>query len=156
MDICQLKLLLGFYVKFLATCNSGHTVSIESSRTIGSGQKKVPYVNILMIVLTFLCGLHFDKIKVTYYYVVPFLIWEMFQSFFIMAGIQSISSSTYYRYLKKIVYPVTWTFWLMHQAQNISSMIVSTSMVLSVDSVVVSIVTACWKYVMCHVSKNVI
>ena len=34
--------------------------------------------------------------------------------------ILSISESTFYRYLNKLLYPVIWTYWLMDQARNIA------------------------------------
>ena len=46
------------------------------------------------------------------------------QAFFDRSNILSISASTYYRHLKKLVYPVIWTYWLMEQARNIEEVMV--------------------------------
>ena len=46
------------------TCNSGHRECWASSKTVGTGKEAVPIINLLIIVYTFLSGLHFDQLKV--------------------------------------------------------------------------------------------
>jgi len=64
----------------------------------------MPYINLLIILYSFMTGHGFDKLK----------------AFFDRCHILSVSSSTYYRYLKKLVYPVIWSFWLIDQARNLA------------------------------------
>ena len=45
-------------------CNKGHDETWASSKNVGVGRLSVPYVNILLIVYTFLTGLQFDRLKV--------------------------------------------------------------------------------------------
>ena len=54
----------GAAVQVKMTCNSGHNESWASSYNVGSGRWSMPYVNILLIVYTFMAGLHFDQLKV--------------------------------------------------------------------------------------------
>ena len=46
------------------TCNSGHEEKWTSSSNVGEGSRSMPYVNVLLIVYTFMAGLHFDRLKV--------------------------------------------------------------------------------------------
>ena len=46
---------------------------------------------------------------------------HLFQSLFILLRVPSVSASTYYRYLKKVVYPVTYFYWLRQQSEIIQS-----------------------------------
>jgi len=91
------------------TCNSGHKETWASSSIVGRGKWSMPSINLLIIVYTFVTGLRFDQLK----------------AFFDRCNILTISSSTYYRHLKKLVYPVIWTYWLMEQARNIKEVMES-------------------------------
>ena len=46
------------------TCNSGHKESWASSRNVGQGKWTMPYMNLLIILYSFMTGLGFDKLKV--------------------------------------------------------------------------------------------
>ena len=63
-------------------------------------------INLSIICYSFLCGLH----------------WDQLHSFFTKCGISLVSESTFYRYLKNLVYPVTYDFWLRDQASIINDL----------------------------------
>lgn len=59
-------IIVGACVDVKMTCNSGHIEFWQSCKKVGTGRQSMPYVNLIMIVFTFLCGLHFDKVKVSF------------------------------------------------------------------------------------------
>ena len=71
---------------------------------MSKGKCKVPEINLDLIVYSFLSGLEYDPLK----------------AFFDQCNVLYPSASTYYRYLQKYVYPVTWCFWLSHKEDNIN------------------------------------
>ena len=85
-------------------CNDGHCERWCNSASIGIGRYKIYLINLSIIVYSFLSGLH----------------WQQLQSFFSKCGINLVSESTFYRYLKKFVYPVVYDFWLRDQASSIN------------------------------------
>ena len=119
-------IFIGAAVTVSLTCNSGHKESWASSTNVGSGKWTMPSVNLLLIVYTFLTGLHFDQLKVHILIILSVVYIVTVQAFFDRCNILSISASTYYRHLKKLVYPVIWTYWLMEQARNIEEVMVIT------------------------------
>ena len=46
------------------------------------------------------------------------------QAFLDHCRILFISPSTYYRYLKKLLYPVIWTYWKVEQAKTLTDIMV--------------------------------
>ena len=44
------------------------------------------------------------------------------QDFFDLLNVPKVSASTFYRYLKKVVYPVTYCYWLQQQAEIITEL----------------------------------
>ena len=56
----------GAAVNVKLRCNSGHDETWASSPSVGSGRWTMPYVNVLLILYTFLTGLHFDQLKVKF------------------------------------------------------------------------------------------
>ena len=57
-------IILGAAVNVKMTCNSGHKESWASSRNVGQGKWTMPYINLLIILYSFMTGLGFDKLKV--------------------------------------------------------------------------------------------
>ena len=101
----------------------GHEGTWSSSRNIGGGRESTPYINILLIAYSFMCGLHFDQLKVTNSMLLCVLKYS-FQAFCDRCNILFVSSTTFYRFKRKVLYPVIWCFWLMHQAQNLAEIMV--------------------------------
>ena len=56
-------IILGAAVTVKMTCNSGHKESWASSRNVGQGKWTMPYINLLIILYSFMTGLGFDKLK---------------------------------------------------------------------------------------------
>ena len=52
------------------------------------------------------------------------IVHTIIQAFCDCCNILFISPSTYYRYLKKVLYPVIWCYWLMHQAATLADIMV--------------------------------
>ena len=52
------------------------------------------------------------------------LFMSFFKAFCDRCNILFISSTTFYRFKRKLLYPVIWCYWLMHQAQNLAEMMV--------------------------------
>ena len=101
-------------------CNSGHEEEWSSSQNIGTGREATPYINVLIIVYAFLTGLHFDQLKV-YIFLLDLKIYDViYQAFCDRCKIVFVSSTTFYRLKKKLLYPVIWSYWLIHQAQNLA------------------------------------
>ena len=89
-------------------CNAGHEEVWYSSKSVGDGRGSMPYINILLAVHIFMTGLQFDKVK----------------AFFKHCNILFISAPTYYTFMKSRLYPVIWSFWLLHQARNLATIMV--------------------------------
>jgi len=84
-------------------CDSGHQNHWSNSQKIEHKKKKVPILNIKLTVYLYLSGLSF----------------QVFKAFCIKMDIVMFSTTTWYRYLNSLVYPVIYTFWVKHQASNI-------------------------------------
>ena len=95
--------ILGSAYTFEMQCNDGHSERWCNSASIGIGNYKLYLINLSIILYSFLCGLH----------------WDQLQRFFTKCGIDLVSDSTFYRYLKKFIYPVVYDFWLRDQASTI-------------------------------------
>ena len=80
----------------------------------------MPYINLLLIVYTFMAGLQFNPLKVDIVITMSCSCRSNIQAMFEACRIVSVSESTFYRYLNKLLYPVIWTYWLMDQARNIA------------------------------------
>ena len=98
--------ILGSVFTFKIICNEGHHEEFCNSTSIGLGRYKLYLINLSIICYSFLCGLH----------------WDQLHSFFTKCGISLVSESTFYRYLKNLVYPVTYNFWLRDQASIINDL----------------------------------
>ena len=55
----------GAAVNIKMTCNKGHQETWSNSKTVGKGKKSMPIINLLLIVYTFLSGLHFNQLQVS-------------------------------------------------------------------------------------------
>ena len=117
------SILPGAAVKIKMTCNSGHEESWSTSKNVGKGRWTMPYINLLLILHSFMAGLSFDPLKVCISILVLFCISKS-QALFSRCKILFISSSTFYRYLTKLLYPIIWTYWLMDQSRNVASIMV--------------------------------
>ena len=116
-------LITGAAINVKMVCNDGHCENWCSSETVGSGRKMLYLINISMIVYSFLSGIHFEKIKVGLLHCIDMIVQcKYFQSFFTLLHVPQVSASTFYRYLKRVVYPVTYCYWLQQQAEIITDM----------------------------------
>ena len=97
------KLFSGSVFRFNIVCNNNHTEEWCNSSSFGIGRFKMYCINLSIICYSFLCGLHWDQVK----------------TFFGKCGISIVSDSTYYRYMKKLIYPVVYDYWLKEQASVI-------------------------------------
>ena len=106
--ICNYCHISGAAIKVTMVCNAGHEENWSSSADVGSGRESIPHVNIMLIFFLFVTGLHFDQIK----------------AFFERCNILFFSGTTYYKMVKKLLYPVIWCYWLTHQQQNLKELAV--------------------------------
>ena len=86
-------------------CNEGHCENWCNSASIGIGRHKLYLINLSIILYSFVCGFH----------------WEQLQNFLSRCGVNLVSESTFYRYLKKFVYPIVYDYWLKEQASLINN-----------------------------------
>jgi len=78
-----------------------------SSESIQSGKYEVPLINLTIISYLFFSGIH----------------WSQFMAFCQKINLLMVSTATYYRYLRKLIYPCTYDFWLQDQAKTINSIL---------------------------------
>ena len=88
-------------------CNDGHFEEWTNCEWISAGKHKLPILNLKVICYSLLGGLH----------------WEQVHSFFSKCGIPLVSSATYYRYLKNLIYPVIYDHWLRNQADALKDLL---------------------------------
>ena len=108
-------------------CNSGYSETWESSSNVGIGRGSIPWINVQLIVYTFMTGLQFDQLKVRIIRIFLLILFLNIKAFCDRCNILFISSSTYYRFLKKLLYPVIWCYWLMDQTRILAEIMVTFS-----------------------------
>ena len=99
MEITRNGCILNFKLECHKGCREMFTMSEELP---GKGRRgrKVGEINVMMSALLLLCGLAFEPAK----------------RFFKALNIPFISKDSHYRYLKNLLYPVIYTYWLVHQS----------------------------------------